>query len=201
MARGEDSCLRRHPRAAPFEALWIRKGGIAVNPKAKAVMFWVFVLICLTLLWSVVDKNATMGKDTEISYSDLFSKVQQGLVLDATIQGNELHGHLKAAPRDQFHTTLPANDAELEKALLAAGVNFSIKEPQGSRLKTLLFNLGPIAILLIVFLAAVPPFWVILKKAGFTPWLSLLMLIPVVNLVALYIVAFSRWKAVSPPSA
>ena len=38
-----------------------------------------------------------------------------------------------------------------------------------------------------------PPFWTIFAKAGFSPWLSLLMLVPLVNLVVLYMVAFSRW--------
>jgi uncharacterized membrane protein YraQ (UPF0718 family) len=50
------------------------------------------------------------------------------------------------------------------------------------------FLLGPIVA---VFL---PPFWVIFKKAGFQPILSVLMLVPLVNLVVLYVVAFSEWK-------
>ncbi len=37
----------------------------------------------------------------------------------------------------------------------------------------------------------VPPFWKIFEREGFAPPLSLLMLIPVVNLVLLYVVAFS----------
>ncbi len=40
-----------------------------------------------------------------------------------------------------------------------------------------------------------PPFWKIFAKTGFSPWLSLLILVPVVNLVVLYGVAFSRWPA------
>jgi hypothetical protein len=47
---------------------------------------------------------------------------------------------------------------------------------------------------MLVWVAVIlPPFWKIFGKAGFSPWLSLLVLIPVVNLVVLYIVAFSRW--------
>ncbi len=38
------------------------------------------------------------------------------------------------------------------------------------------------------------PFWKILDKAGFNPLLSLLMLVPVVNLVMLYYVAFTDWR-------
>jgi len=110
-------------------------------------MFWVFILICLMLLWGVVQRGTSMGKDTEIPYSDLFDKVQNQQVLDAAIQGNELHGHLKASPKDQFHTTVPTNYQDLEKALLASKVNFSIKEPQNSILLPLLFNIGPFVLL------------------------------------------------------
>jgi hypothetical protein len=40
------------------------------------------------------------------------------------------------------------------------------------------------------------PYWFIWKKAGFSPWFSLLMLIPLVNLIMLYVLAFSEWKVV-----
>jgi len=118
-----------------------------VNSSVKTIMFWVFILICLIMLWTVVQKSASMGKDTEIPYSDLFDKVQNQQVLDASIQGNELRGHLKTAPKDQFHTTIPANYEDLEKALLASKVNFSIKEPQNNILLPLLFNVGPFVLL------------------------------------------------------
>jgi len=110
-------------------------------------MFWAFIGVCCILLWSVVQKGASMGKDTEYTYSDLFDKVQNQQVQDASIQGNELRGHLKSAPKDQFHTTLPANYEDIEKALLAAKVNFSIKEPQNNILLPLLFNVGPFVLL------------------------------------------------------
>jgi cell division protease FtsH len=106
-------------------------------------MFWVFILVCLMLLWSVVTKSNGLNKDTEIKYSDLFDKVQQQQVMDAEIQGNELHGHLKSNPKDQFHTTLPTNYDELQKALLASKISFDIKEPQNNMLWPLLINIGP----------------------------------------------------------
>ena len=120
-----------------------------MNSTVKTVMFWVFIFICLVLLWGVVSKSGGMGgKDAEIPYSDLYDKVQQGLVLDAAIQGVDLHGHLKATPKDQFHTTIGANYQDLEKALLAAKVNFAIKEPQSNGvLLQLLFNIGPFVLL------------------------------------------------------
>lgn len=43
------------------------------------------------------------------------------------------------------------------------------------------------------------PFWFICKKAGFSPWLSLLLIVPFGNLVLYYVLAFSEWKVVPAP--
>src|ERR1035437_7612233 len=123
------------------------KRGILVNSTVKTIMFWVFILICLMLLWGVVQRGTSMGKDAEITYSDLFDKVQAGAVQDAAIEGNELHGHLRAKPKGQFHTTIPVNYQELEKAMRAAKVNLAIKSPQNSILLPILFNVGPFVLL------------------------------------------------------
>ncbi len=49
----------------------------------------------------------------------------------------------------------------------------------------------------LVFLVIVMvPCWFICKKAGFTPWLSLLCAIPLGNLILLYVLAFTNWKVV-----
>jgi Zn-dependent protease with chaperone function len=40
------------------------------------------------------------------------------------------------------------------------------------------------------------PYWFIFKKAGFSPFLALLMFIPLINIVMLYVLAFSRWNVV-----
>jgi hypothetical protein len=37
------------------------------------------------------------------------------------------------------------------------------------------------------------PYWRIFKKAGYSPALSLLMLLPIVNIIMLYFLAFSEW--------
>jgi cell division protease FtsH len=99
------------------------------------------------LLWGVVQKSSSMGKDTEVPYSDLLDKIESGQVLDVAIQGTELHGHMKSSPKDQFHTTIPANTDSLTKDLHAAKVNFAIKDPQSNLLLPILFNVGPFVLL------------------------------------------------------
>ena len=53
-----------------------------------------------------------------------------------------------------------------------------------------------ILIVILIFAAAVLiPYWKIFGKAGFSPWLSLLMFLPLVNIGLLYFLAFSDWPS------
>lgn len=47
----------------------------------------------------------------------------------------------------------------------------------------------------------IPPYWMIFKKAGFSPWLSILALVPLVKWIVLWIVGFSEWKPRANPTA
>jgi cell division protease FtsH len=111
-------------------------------------MFWVFIGVCLLLLWTVVQKSAGTPKPTDIGYSDLLSKIDAGQVQDATLQGNELHGHLKGAKAgEEFHTIIPANTDSLTAKLYAAKVNFQLKEVSSNMPLQLLINIGPFVLL------------------------------------------------------
>jgi cell division protease FtsH len=119
-----------------------------VNSTVKTIMFWVFILICLVLLWGVVQHGTIgQGKDTEINYSELYDKVQANLVQDAQVQGTDLRGHMKATPKEQFHTSVGESHEDLDKAMLAAHVNFSKKDAQSNLLLPILFNVGPFVLL------------------------------------------------------
>jgi hypothetical protein len=50
---------------------------------------------------------------------------------------------------------------------------------------------GPVHMLAFGVLLIIP-FWQLFSKAG---WWSLLMVIPLVNLIALYVLAFSKWPS------
>jgi hypothetical protein len=43
------------------------------------------------------------------------------------------------------------------------------------------------------------PTWFISKKAGYSPWLSMLCLFPITGVILLYILAFAEWKTVPAP--
>jgi len=56
------------------------------------------------------------------------------------------------------------------------------------------FWLGPI-MWLVFAVVIIIPFWAIFSKAGYSKWLSLLMVVPIVNIIALYFLAFSTWPS------
>jgi hypothetical protein len=53
---------------------------------------------------------------------------------------------------------------------------------------------GPLMMLGIAAIIILP-FWLIFSKAGYSKWLSLLMVVPLVNVILLYFLAFSRWPS------
>ncbi len=56
---------------------------------------------------------------------------------------------------------------------------------------------SPVTVLVLVLLAV--PLWMIgrvLRRAGYSPWWALLVLVPLVNLVALWVFAYVRWPAI-----
>ena len=57
-----------------------------------------------------------------------------------------------------------------------------------------------LVILIVVFIFAIlvlVPYWRIFGKAGFSSALSLLMIIPLVNIVMLYFLAFADWPSLN----
>jgi cell division protease FtsH len=122
-----------------------------VNSTVRTFVVWAFILAFILVLITWVQKGAGTSKDTEITYSDLFNQVKQGKVLDAEVQGTELHGHMKATPKEQFHTHVGDHFDPLEAAFLASDAHFSKKAEQSNMLLPLLFNIGPILLFGFIF--------------------------------------------------
>jgi heme/copper-type cytochrome/quinol oxidase subunit 4 len=48
---------------------------------------------------------------------------------------------------------------------------------------------------ILVIIVAVIPFWKICERVGHSPWLSLLTLVPIINIIFIYYVAFGEWPS------
>jgi hypothetical protein len=82
-------------------------------------------------------------------------------------------------------------------------VRFTAKGDEMPALTTVPGPAESIVIIFVLFAAAigalltVVPFWKICQKAGFPPPLSLLMLVPIANVVLPFYIAFAQWPALS----
>ena len=58
-------------------------------------------------------------------------------------------------------------------------------------------NIGLPGLVLMLVMAAVivVPYWKIWSRTGHSGWLSLLMLVPILNVVMIYVLAFKSWPA------
>jgi hypothetical protein len=77
-------------------------------------------------------------------------------------------------------------------------------QPDAAQIQRILMAVIPMigVFILIAMAIIIIPAWFICKKAGFSPWLSFLCLIPTVGmLVLLYVLAFADWKVVPVPQA
>jgi len=64
-------------------------------------------------------------------------------------------------------------------------------------MKVLIVAPGPLEILILLFvIIIVIPFWKIFTKAGYPGVLSLVMFVPLVNIILIYYFAFAKWPAI-----
>ena len=68
--------------------------------------------------------------------------------------------------------------------------------PDAEQIQKMMFAFVPIFLIMMLVGVAIVviPFWFICKKAGFSPWLSLLNIIPLGGVILWYVLAFSDWK-------
>jgi cell division protease FtsH len=123
------------------------KEGYFVNSTVKSILFWVFILACLVLLWQIVQKSTSNGKDQEISFSTFMDDARQGQVQDVVISNSTVTGHYRNNQNASFHTTVPANYPDMFKTLQDNKVSITVKDTQGNSWLPLLLQFSPILII------------------------------------------------------
>ena len=95
-------------------------------------------------------------------------------------------------PRTLAQSQIPPGEHTKDFALLL------LQQPDQAEIQRfILAFMAIMPVLILVGLAIViVPVWFICKKAGFSPWLSLLCAVPLGNLILLYVLAFSEWRVV-----
>jgi len=118
------------------------------------------MVLLAVVLWKMASTSGQTAHETVPDYTTFLGKVQSGAVKDVTIELSQNSGELEGDYRDgtKFRDVIVANAAipELTKALEDQKVSFTYKEVSSTGWVSLLFNLGPL--ILLVF------FWIFMMK-------------------------------------
>src|ERR1035438_1246887 len=98
------------------------------------------------LIWAVV-KSSTGEHVTDLTFTDLVTRVNKDEIKDVTIGGTDVTGTFK---KDNLHfrSTIPANYPDLYKTLQDKNVNTVIKDNSGNSWMTWLANGLPLILIL-----------------------------------------------------
>ena len=86
-----------------------------MNSTFKTVILWVTLVAVAVVLWRMIQGGPNAGKDQEIAYTQFMSNLNDGKVVDVTIEGNVARGKLRDG--SMYHSVVPATNQGLLKAL------------------------------------------------------------------------------------
>jgi cell division protease FtsH len=131
-----------------------------VNSTVRTILFWLLMILLAVVLWKMASTGGPSAHEDEPSYTNFLAKVQSGNVKDVTIYLSPNSAELQGEYRDsnKFRGVTIANTAipDVTKAFQDQHVLYNYKEVKDANWVSLLFNFGPL--ILLVF------FWIFMMK-------------------------------------
>lgn len=120
-----------------------------MNQFYKSLAMWLIIIATMLLLFNIFSRPQPTTE--EIGYSDFLQSVENGVVAEVIIQGNDISGKLKDGKG--FKTSVPLEDPELVKTLRSKGVKITAKPAEQSPWwVTVLISWLPMIILIAIWL-------------------------------------------------
>ncbi|HWS17817.1 MAG TPA: ATP-dependent zinc metalloprotease FtsH [Candidatus Elarobacter sp.] len=118
-----------------------------MNSTFKTVILWVTLVAVAVVLWRMIQGGPNAGKDQEVSYTQFMSELNQGDVVDVTIEGNLARGKLRNGT--MYHSVVPATNPTLLTALDAHKdvTKTTFKDSQGWSWSVVLVQFSPFLLL------------------------------------------------------
>jgi cell division protease FtsH len=133
-----------------------------VNPSStiKTVMFWLFIVMLVILLWTLVSRSGQSAREEEPSYSEFTAQVDRGNVKEVTLYlaptSYEVEGEWRE-PSKKFRTTIFKESApDLAKTLRDKNVLINVKEVNRADWVSFLLNAAPLFLLV--------AFWIFMMR-------------------------------------
>jgi cell division protease FtsH len=123
-------------------------------------MFWLFIIMLVVLLWTLVSKSGQSAREEEPSYSEFMAQVDRGNVKEVTLYlsptSYEIEGEWRE-PSKKFRTTIFKESApDLTKTLRDKSVLINVKEVNRADWVTFLLNAAPLFLLV--------AFWIFMMR-------------------------------------
>jgi cell division protease FtsH len=112
----------------------------------RNLAIWGAIVLVLVAVFGVMNAGSHSGPTSQITYSELLTRVDSG-----DIKSAKIHGQTIESQDRQGHTlvaTGPLETSDLQKRLEAHGAAFAFETPGAGLLPTILVNLLPIVLLL-----------------------------------------------------
>jgi cell division protease FtsH len=116
-----------------------------MSSTAKAVIFWLTIIISAFLFWQTVRTGGSRPPAPEISYSEFLTRIANGQVSSVTIAGNEVRA--RDPKGSGFRVIAPPNQSAMLDALQEHGVEIWFKDQPAGNWPTWILNLAPLIML------------------------------------------------------
>ncbi|MGQ3032488.1 MAG: ATP-dependent metallopeptidase FtsH/Yme1/Tma family protein, partial [Ferrovibrionaceae bacterium] len=90
-----------------------------VNIFGKNLALWIIIGLLVVALFNLFQSPSVRGTGTSMAYSDFLNDVNNGQVVDVTIQGSNISGHTREG---RSFTTYSPNDPAMVSKLTEKGV-------------------------------------------------------------------------------
>ena len=112
----------------------------------RSLMIWAVIVVVLIGLYSVLNQGAKTSGTTELSYTSLLQKVDQGQIKGAVISSDVIEAHDTA--NKTYVTYTPSNQDDLLKRLEAKGADIQVKRANQVTIWSVLFQSLPVILII-----------------------------------------------------
>lgn len=117
----------------------------------KGILFWIASLIIIILLWNMMT-NVSESKVEKLSFSDFMNNVEEGRIITAKIDGNEVRGEqINTSGKTKYKTNIFIEYPDFIKILRKNGVKIEVESLNKNEWLSYIFPLAPIIILVVIW--------------------------------------------------
>jgi len=118
---------------------------------SKGIMFWIASLIIIILLWNMMT-NVSESKVENLSFSEFMNNVEEGRIITAKIDSNEVRGEqVNASGKTKYKTHIFVDYPDFIKILRKNGVKIEVESLNKNEWLSYIFPMAPIIILIVIW--------------------------------------------------